>query len=239
MEVPEKPSAKRWIPLEANPEVMSQFAWGLGIPEEEAEFYDVYGYDDELLDMVPKPVLAVIFLYPLNDATEVKRSAEEQEVVEDGQKEVSNNVYFMQQTVGNACGTVAILHAVGNILPQLHLRDGSFFERFFTSTAEMTPAERAEFLEKDTELESAHSVAATAGHTVAPDLSVNVDLHFVCLACVDGKLYELDGRWPSPTYHGPSSPETLLKDAVRVIENVSKKMPDSVNFSVIALSKKT
>jgi len=35
----EKPSAKRWIPLEANPEVMSQFAWGLGIPEE-AEFYD-------------------------------------------------------------------------------------------------------------------------------------------------------------------------------------------------------
>lgn len=239
MEVSRRPCAKRWIPLEANPEVMSQFAWGLGIPEEEAEFHDVYGYDDELLDMVPKPVLAVIFLYPLNDATNVKRSPEEQQVTDDGQKGVSSNVYFMQQTVENACGTVAVVHAVGNILPQLHIRNGSFFERFFTSTAEMTPAERAEFLENDTELESAHSVAASAGHTVAPDLSVNVDLHFVCLTCVDGKLYELDGRWPSPTCHGPSSPETLLKDAVGVIQNVSKKIPDSVNFSVIALSKKT
>jgi len=50
---------------------------------------------------------------PLNDATEVKISAEEQQVVEDGQKGVSRNVYFIQQTVGNACGTAAILHASG------------------------------------------------------------------------------------------------------------------------------
>ncbi|KAH7836702.1 hypothetical protein Vadar_004521 [Vaccinium darrowii] len=71
--------AKTWLPLEANPDVMNQFLWGLGLPENEAECYDVYDFDEELLEMVPKLVLAVLFLYPMIAKTEEERILQDSE----------------------------------------------------------------------------------------------------------------------------------------------------------------
>ncbi|KAB2632404.1 ubiquitin carboxyl-terminal hydrolase isozyme L3-like [Pyrus ussuriensis x Pyrus communis] len=227
----EAPSAKRWLPLEANPDVMNQFLWGLGLQEDEAECFDVYGLDGELLEMVPKPVLAVLFLYPLTAKTEEERMMQANE-----KQEPKGSVYFMKQTVGNACGTIGLLHAVGNITSEIKLVEDSFLDRFFQKTASMDPLQRAAFLESDTEMEVAHSVAAHGGDTEASD---NVDTHFICFACVDGELYELDGRKSGPISHGPSSPDSLLQDAAKVIQGMIQKNPDSLNFNVIAISKKS
>ncbi|KAI6707397.1 hypothetical protein NL676_010359, partial [Syzygium grande] len=206
------------------------FLWGLGLPEDEVECFDVFGLDGELLEMVPKPVLAVLFLYPITSQSEEERTQQESLT-----KESSSKVYFMKQTVGNACGTVGLLHAVGNITSEIKLLEGSYFDRFFKSTADMDPCQRAVFLENDRDMEVAHSVAAAAGDTPAPDY---VDTHFICFTCVDGELFELDGEKSSPISHGPSSPSSLLQDAAKVIQEMIQKNPDSLNFNVIALSKK-
>ncbi|XP_017635305.1 ubiquitin carboxyl-terminal hydrolase 3 [Gossypium arboreum] len=223
-------SAKRWLPLEANPDVMNQFLWGLGLPENEAECCDVYGLEDELLAMVPQPVLAVLFLFPITSQTEEERLGQDNE-----KRDVSSKVYFMKQTVGNACGTIGLLHGVGNVTSEIKLQEGSYLDRFLKSTASMDPLERAAFLEKEREMEVAHSVAATAGETEASD---NVNTHFICFSCVDGKLYELDGRKSGPISHGASSPSSLLQDAAKVIKGMIQKNPESLNFNVIALHKK-
>ncbi|CAM8984524.1 unnamed protein product [Rhodiola kirilowii] len=228
--IDESASAKKWLPLEANPDVMNQFLWNLGVPADEVECCDVYGLDEELLEMVPKPVLAVLFLYPLT------AKSEEERIQQDNTKKVcSEKVYFLRQTVGNACGTIGLLHAVGNITSEIKLVADSFLDRFYKSTANMNPMERALFLENDREMEVAHSLAATAGDT---DASEDVNTHFICFVCVDGELYELDGRKSDPISHGSSSPTTLLKDAAKVIQGVIQKNPDSVNFNVIAVSKR-
>ncbi|KAL1553503.1 Ubiquitin carboxyl-terminal hydrolase 3 [Salvia divinorum] len=225
------PSSKRWLPLEANPDVMNQFIWGLGVSPDEAECFDVYGLDEDLLAMVPQPVLAVLFLYPIT------RKSEEERIQQDSStKEFSGGPYFMKQTVGNACGTVGLLHAVGNVTSEIKLVEGSYLDKFFKATANMDASQRATFLENDGEMEDAHSVAATAGETEASD---DVDTHFICFTCVDGQLYELDGRRAGPISHGSSSSNTILQDAAKVIQKFIQKNPDSINFNVIAISKKT
>ncbi|XP_039046718.1 ubiquitin carboxyl-terminal hydrolase 3-like isoform X2 [Hibiscus syriacus] len=234
MATPAGSSRKRWLPLEANPVVMNQFLWGLGLPVDEAECCDVYGLDDELLAMVPQPVLAVLFLFPITSQTEEER------LQQDKGKRVSAIMYsssflFHEKTVGNACGTIGILHSVGNVTSEIMLQEGSYLDRFFKSTASMDPLERAAFLEKDDEMEVAHTIAATAGETEASD---NVNTHFICFTCVDGELYELDGRKSGPISHGASSPSSILQDAAKVIKGMIQKNPESLNFNVIALHKK-
>eukprot|EP00850_Spirogloea_muscicola_P013041 SM000087S23323 [mRNA] locus=s87:28565:29832:+ [translate_table: standard] len=145
----------------------------------------------------------------------------------------------MKQTVSNACGTVGLLHALGNATAAgrgVQYADGSWLHQFFQETAALSPDERGKLLEVDERMESAHASAASVGSTAPPDILEPVDLHFICFATVDGTLYELDGSKPFAVNRGPSSLDTTLEDAVKVIKQYVEHNSTSLSFNVIAVS---
>ena len=60
-------------------------------------------------------------------------------------------------------------------------------------------------------------------------------LHFVCFSEKDGHLYELDGRKFGAINHGPTTPETLLKDCCAVVKEMMAAT-DNIRFTMMALA---
>eukprot|EP01023_Acetabularia_acetabulum_P002153 TRINITY_DN10827_c0_g2_i3.p2 TRINITY_DN10827_c0_g2~~TRINITY_DN10827_c0_g2_i3.p2 ORF type:complete len:245 (-),score=58.49 TRINITY_DN10827_c0_g2_i3:1175-1909(-) len=239
--MPSTSSHKRWLPLESNPDVINQFVKKLGLDLSLFKFQDVYGLDDELLQFLPQPVLALLLLYPIDEKSEKFKDEEEEQLKSNGEdkKELPEDVYYMKQTIGNACGTIGVLHAIGNNQELFSISENSFFQRFLASTKTMKPEERGQYLEHPPEgapdIEDAHKEAAEKGDTAPPPLEEVVNLHFVCLVEKNGRLYELDGRKICAIDHGASSRETFVKDAVKVVKKFIERT-ESLNFNLISLA---
>lgn len=206
---------------------MSNFLYEMGL-QREWGVVDVVGFDSELLNFLPQPVVAVILLYPVSKVQSL--SGDEPQTVPDG-------VYFMRQTIRNACGTIALLHAVANCQDQVALAPDSILQRFFDKTKDMSPEERGRELENSGEISQTHETSAQAGQTAAPDIDADVDYHFVAFVHKNGKLVELDGRRNGVIVHGTSSPSTFLQDAATTCVKIMAQNPDCLNFTAVALSK--
>lgn len=167
---------KHWMPVESNPEVLNEYTQKMGLDTSKYSFYDVLSHEEWALSMVPRPVVAVLFLYSIKNATETHRHEEAEKIKSIGQV-VSPNVYYMKQTVGNACGTVGVLHAIGNAKSVVKYEVGSYLDKFFSTTATMTPDEIAKFLDEDEEIEECHGDAAAGGQSAQEE---DVNTHFIC-----------------------------------------------------------
>uniref|UniRef100_A0A023GC21 Ubiquitin carboxyl-terminal hydrolase n=1 Tax=Amblyomma triste TaxID=251400 RepID=A0A023GC21_AMBTT len=225
----------KWVPLESNPEVITKFAHKLGLPANWS-FVDVVGLDPELLGMVPSPVAAVLLLFPISGNYENFVKQRSHEIESDGQA-VSDKVFFMKQTIKNACGAMALLHALANSMDQVKFGDDGLLNKFLAATKAMNPDERGTYLEQCKEIAQVHEEYARQGQTQAPSANENVDLHFVCLANVDGHIYDLDGRKPFPFNCGATTGDSFLKDASKVCKDYMARDPENLNFSVVALAK--
>ncbi|XP_071787266.1 ubiquitin carboxyl-terminal hydrolase isozyme L3-like [Asterias amurensis] len=185
--------------------------------------------------MVPQPVVALIVLFPKGDKIK-SAEAELCAKIEKESQKVSEDVYFMKQTIGNACGTIGVLHAV------LNNQDGGDFKlegilaEFSEKTKGLDAAERGASLESDVGICEAHSSSAQEGQTAAPSAEESVKPHFIALVHTDGALYELDGCKPFPINHGVTSAENFLKDSAAVCKKIMAIDPTEMNFNIMALT---
>ncbi|THV04483.1 peptidase C12, ubiquitin carboxyl-terminal hydrolase 1 [Dendrothele bispora CBS 962.96] len=227
-------TASRWIPLENNPEVLNSWAYKAGLVSSDSGFSDIYGFDDELLGMVPRPVKAVLLLFPISSAFEERRKEEDQKIIDEGSLNDKGVVLWIKQTISNACGTIGLLHALLNA--DVSLDPDSPLAKFAKECKDKTPEERAKFLETTPLFASIHAEAASTGQSVVPT-DLDTDLHFCCFVevSVDGTshLVELDGRRAGPVDRGVC--EDLLIDTIKFVKDTYVAKSASIHFSMTSL----
>lgn len=227
----------KWFPLESNPQLINNYISKLGFDTSLYEFCDVFSTDDWAIDMIPQPVAAVIMLYPLSKKQEESRK---DDVIADAK--VLEDVWFIQQRIGNACGTIGLLHSLLNAPePLTSFQPGSWLETFQQDCHKsMPPVQKAERLEADDKVAKLHDQATSSdeNQTSRGNLSDQLDTHFIALVCNNNQLYELDGRKQGPVLHGPTTQATLLKDACQVVKKFMARDPDEMRFTILALAPK-
>ena len=106
---------QKWVPLESDPEILTKYAQALGLSPSLA-FHDVYSITDpDLLSFVPRPVHALLLCFPVTDVYENYRTEQDKgKELYMGENPGNGDVVWFRQTIGNACGTMGVLHAVSN-----------------------------------------------------------------------------------------------------------------------------
>ncbi len=143
---------------------MNQLASKLGLSESLA-FYDVYSLDEpELLAHIPRPALALLVIVPRTPAWDRVRCAEDEDrpSIYPGIGETEPVIWF-QQTIGNACGSIGLLHCAINGKVAQFIKPGSTFDDIRKAAVPLGMAERAQMLYDNGAFEDAHQSVALMG----------------------------------------------------------------------------
>ncbi|KAG2072233.1 cysteine proteinase [Suillus decipiens] len=219
-----------WQLTESDPGVFTELLKRLGVPY---IVDDLYSLDPESLAAL-QPIHALIFLFKW-----LPQSPEDEHSLGAGHYDLDFPGFFAHQTVNNACATLAVVNALGNI-PSLPA--GPQFEDLMNFTTGMDPQTCGMAITSADWLREAHNA-------LSPPSAISLDgldlpkqseeaYHFIVYLPVLGSLYELDGLKPYPVRHGgyDESGEGWVKKAREVIESRIHTYPTgALEFSLLAL----
>ncbi|KYK57883.1 putative ubiquitin thiolesterase L3 [Drechmeria coniospora] len=232
--------APAFIPLEANPQLMTSLIHKLGVSSA-LGVHDVYSLTDpDMLAFVPRPALALLLVFPVSAEYESQRMAEDSLMEEYAGKGDGEPVVWWKQTIKNACGMMGLLHAVSNGPARDFIEEGSTLGNLLQQSIPLPPRERSALLERTGALATAHREAASAGDTAPPAAEDDIDLHYVCFSRgTDGGLWELDGRRKGPIRRGDlDKDEDVLSAkglAMGALKFLAREGGD-LRFSAVALA---
>ncbi|KZN83462.1 Ubiquitin carboxyl-terminal hydrolase isozyme L3 [Penicillium chrysogenum] len=178
-----------------------------------------------MLSWIPRPVNALILLCdkPIYLAA---RSRVEHSIPEYLGSGADEPVLWMKQTIGHACGLMALLHVVTNLENGKYVLAGSELEKIVKRAVGLGPVERARLLYDSRFLEEAHMDAASEGSSIVPLPQEECGFHFIAFVKKDGKVWELNGGMNGPLLRG--------KQGGSLINNLLKK---NASFKILAVTR--
>lgn len=241
MDAPDVPrdAPHAFVPLEANPELMSGLLHALGVAPTLA-VHDVFSLTEpDMLAFVPRPAIALLLVFPITAAYEQHRLAEDGDKPFYDGRGPDEPVVWFRQTIRNACGLMGLLHATANGPARHFVEQDSPLDRLLAQAVPLGRVDRARLVQTSSALAQAHQSAAQRGDTSAPDASDDVDLHYVCFVKTDdGILWELDGRRKGPISRGTLGPDddVLSEEALKrgPLAFLARESAD-LRFSCVAL----
>lgn len=224
------------------------------------EFIDVPSLDSPILEVIEPRILsaaALVLIAPVQllDAANFAY-------------DLGSPVFFIRQTIENACGTIALLHILAN-LSSSHLNDHS--TNSINNTASLieeiqrqsSAEEKGATMEANPKLAEIHAKYSARGETDTPDLESDTDLHFVALipqttaAAFAANLTDwreaspsavwLDGRKTAvmtiptnATIIEDEGVNSFIKDSLSAISNLvsSEDSPNCGALAILALVRK-
>ncbi|KAI9680777.1 MAG: hypothetical protein M1817_004217 [Caeruleum heppii] len=236
---------KGFCEIESDPAFFNVMLRDFGV--QGVKVQEVVSLDESLLDMLPKPVYGLIFLFRWKE-----EDNDTQEVF------CPEGVWFANQTSPNACASVALLNIVNNV-PNLEL--GEQLQRFKDFTMDFPPALRGDQIGNFDFVKSIHNSFARKMDMLNADLHLkneataskkqqgqkksaakNVEgddsagFHFIAFLPVDGDVWKLDGLDRQPHRLGPIGDQLWLQLARPDIEEkMAQYEGDQIQFGLLAL----
>ena len=224
---------------------MNALAKKLGLSDD-LQFYDVYSLEPELVAHIPRPVYALLVIIPLTNAWDKDRQAEDSTMADYAGSGDQEPVVWFKQTIGEACGSIGLLHCAINGPASKFILPGSTLEKLRADAVPLNMKDRAQMLYDNQAFEDAHESVVMLGDTAPPVLRQDPKQgqHFVTFVKADdGHLWELEGSRKGPLDRGlltdeedVLSPRALELGLKRVMSIEQAAGGSDLRFSCIALA---
>ncbi|MCJ1429256.1 hypothetical protein MMC29_007169 [Sticta canariensis] len=206
---------------------------------------EVVSLDEEILNDLPRPVYGLIFLYKWREDDLDKQ-----------EQTCPEEVWFANQTVNNACASVALLNIVNNV-PDIDLGDN--LQAFKDFTREFTPALRGDAIANFRFVKEIHNSFARKMDILNGDLQLKNDakakkrggkstnsaedesvagFHFIAFVPINGRVWKLDGLERQPQNSGAIENQDWVSQAKPEIEaRMAQYEEGQIEFSILGLVK--
>lgn len=249
----ERRNWKGWVDFDSDPELFNFILREYGVRD--VRIKEITFLCDEVLASLPKPVYGMIFLY--------KYLEEEEEEEDEEIPKCPKHVWFANQTIDNACATIALLNIVMNV-EEIDLGDG--LATFKSYTQNLKPAYRGKKLGENDFIRNIHNSFARRMDILNADLSLangmekwriaknskrkgatakkskkedELAFHYVAYVPIKGEVWRLNGLQRHPVNLGAYQRDWMAIVQDNIQQHISKyaSQENNVFFSLLSLCK--